>query len=68
MTFAGSTYLALGANQNLEPDLYPQSWAVLAQAGGAGASGATGSTGAAATVSVGTVTTLAAGAQATVTN
>jgi hypothetical protein len=65
VTFAGSTYLALAAGGNAEPDLYPASWAVLAQAGGVGATGATG---AAATVTVGSVTTLAAGAQATVSN
>jgi hypothetical protein len=65
VTFAGSTYLALTAGNNAEPDLNPGSWAVLAQAG---ATGAAGVQGAAATVSVGSVTTLAAGAQATVTN
>jgi hypothetical protein len=65
VTFAGSTYLALVAGSNAEPDLYPSSWAVLSQAGN---TGATGAQGAAATVSVGTVTTLAAGSQATVTN
>ena len=65
VTFAGSTYLALVAGNNAEPDLYPGSWAVLAQAGGVGATGAQG---AAATVTVGAVTTLAAGAAATVTN
>lgn len=65
VTFAGSTYLALAAGNNAEPDLFPGSWAVLAQAGGVGAAGGTG---AAATVAVGSVTTLAAGTQATVTN
>jgi hypothetical protein len=65
VTFAGSTYLAQVAGSNAEPDLYPSDWMVLAQAGGTGAMGAQG---AAATVSVGTVTTLAAGLQATVTN
>jgi len=65
VTFAGSTYLAQVAGSNAEPDLYPSDWVVLAQMGGIGATGAQG---AAATVSVGTVTTLAAGAQATVTN
>ncbi len=65
VTFAGSTYLAQVAGSNAEPDLYPSNWAVLAQMG---STGATGAQGAAATVSVGTVTTLAAGAQATVTN
>jgi hypothetical protein len=65
VTFAGSTYLAQVAGSNAEPDLYPSDWAVLAQAGG---TGATGVQGAAATVLVGTVTTLAAGSPATVTN
>jgi hypothetical protein len=65
VTFVGSTYLAQEAGSNEEPDLYPQAWAVLAQAGAVGPAGAQG---AAATVSVGTVTTLAAGAAATVTN
>jgi hypothetical protein len=65
VTFAGSTYLALAAGSNQEPDLNPQAWAVLAQAG---ATGATGAQGAAATVAVGSVTTLAAGSTATVSN
>jgi hypothetical protein len=65
VTFAGSTYLALTAGSNAEPDTSAQAWAVLAQAGG---SGPTGAQGYAATVAVGTVSTLAAGAQATVTN
>jgi collagen type VII alpha len=65
VTFAGSTYLAEVAGSNAEPDLYPSDWAVLAQTGG---TGATGAQGVAATVLVGTVTTLAAGVQATVTN
>lgn len=65
VTFAGSTYLAQVAGSNAEPDLYPSNWMVLAQSGG---TGATGAQGAAATVSVGSVTTLAAGAQATVSN
>jgi len=65
VTFAGSTYLAQVAGRNAEPDLYPPNWAVLAQSGG---TGATGAQGAAAVVSIGMVTTLAAGSQATVTN
>jgi len=65
VTFSGSTYLAQAAGSNLEPDLYPQYWVVLAQAGGAGPTGAAG---AAASVSIGTVTTLASTASATVTN
>jgi collagen type VII alpha len=64
-TFAGSTYLAQVAGSNAEPDLYPSSWVVLAQLG---STGATGAQGVAATVSVGTVTTLAAGSQATAAN
>jgi hypothetical protein len=65
VTFAGSTYLAQQAGANAEPDVSPQSWAVLAQSGGLGPMGAQG---AAATVTVGTVMTLPAGASATVTN
>jgi hypothetical protein len=65
VTFAGSTYVATAAQSGLEPDLYPAAWSVLAQAGSTGPSGPTG---AAATVQVGSVTTLAAGASATVTN
>jgi hypothetical protein len=65
VTFAGSTYLAQAAGSNQEPDLYPQAWAVLAQAGG---DGPTGPTGSAATMAIGTVTTLPAGSQATVNN
>jgi collagen type VII alpha len=65
VTFAGSTYLAVAAGSNAEPDLSPQAWAVLAQAGG---SGPTGAQGVAATLAVGTVTTLAAGSTATVTD
>jgi collagen type VII alpha len=65
VTFNGATYIALSANQNLEPDMYAQTWTVVAAAGGAGP---TGSTGTAATVMLGTVTTLAAGSAATVSN
>jgi hypothetical protein len=65
VTFAGSTYLAQAAGSNQEPDLVPAAWAVLAQAGSVGPSGPTGS---AATVAIGTVTTLAAGSPATVSN
>ncbi len=68
VTFAGSSYLALSQNSRQEPDQAPQLWSVLAQAGGSGAQGVAGPTGSAATVAVGSVTTLAAGAQATVTN
>jgi collagen type VII alpha len=65
VTFGGTTYMALASGSNQEPDLNPQAWAVLAAAG---ASGATGAQGSAATVAVGTVTTLAAGLPATVSN
>jgi hypothetical protein len=65
VTFAGSTYLAQDQNDNAEPDVSPQDWAIVAEAGGTGPAGATGS---AATVTLGTVTTLAAGSPATVTN
>jgi hypothetical protein len=60
-----STYIALAGNSSMEPDLDPQVWATLAQAGSVGP---TGPIGAAATISVGTVTTGPAGAQAAVTN
>jgi hypothetical protein len=65
VTYAGSTYLALAANLNAEPDTSSSAWTVIAQAGGAGPTGAAGSS---ATVQVGSVTTLAAGAAATVSN
>lgn len=65
VNFNGSAYIAESANTNLQPDAYPQAWTILAQAGGAGPTGAAGSS---ATISIGTVTTLAAGAQATVTD
>jgi hypothetical protein len=41
-----STYIALASNSSSEPDLYPQIWSLLAQAGGAGPTGAQGSAGA----------------------
>jgi hypothetical protein len=63
--YGGSTYLALATNLGVQPDVTPAAWAMLAQSGSAGA---TGPAGAAATVSIGTVTTGAAGTQATVTN
>jgi collagen type VII alpha len=65
VTFAGSTYLAQAQNSNAEPDMYTQDWDVVAQAGEVGPAGASGS---AATVAVGTVSTLAPGSAATVTN
>jgi hypothetical protein len=64
-TYGGSTWIALASGSHQQPDASPQSWAVLAQAGGAGPTGAAGT---AATLSIGTVTTLAPGAAATVTN
>jgi hypothetical protein len=64
-SFGGTTYLAKSGSSALEPDLFPAVWAVLAQAGVAGP---TGPAGVAASVGVGTVTTGAAGSQATVTN
>jgi hypothetical protein len=68
VTYGGSTYLAQSSGANFEPDIYTSYWKVIAQAGVTGAAGSTGATGSAATVSVGTVSTLAAGSQATVTN
>ena len=68
VTFAGSTFLAQGQNFNQQPDAAPQTWAVVAQAGGPGATGAAGAPGAAASITVGSVTTLPAGSLATVTN
>jgi hypothetical protein len=60
-----STYIALAANSSSEPDLYPQVWTVLAQAGSIGPTGAAGP---AASLSIGTVITGAPGTQATVSN
>ena len=65
ITYNGSTYLAQSPNTNLEPDAYPETWTVIAQAGGAGPTGAAGAT---ASIALGTVITLPAGASATVTN
>ncbi|WP_348268923.1 DNRLRE domain-containing protein [Edaphobacter paludis] len=64
-SFEGSTYLAQVSSFGMQPDLYPAAWAVLAQKGSAGP---TGPAGVAATVSMGTVTTGAAGSPAAVTN
>jgi hypothetical protein len=63
--FGGTTYLAAATSVGEEPDVSPTLWAVLALNGMAGA---TGPAGAAAIVNVGTVTTGAAGSQASVTN
>jgi hypothetical protein len=68
VTYGGSTYLAQSANSNLEPDMFTTYWTVIAQAGTIGPTGAAGAAGSAATVSVGAVSTLAAGSQAIVTN
>jgi hypothetical protein len=65
VSFEGTTYLAHSGSSALEPDQFPVVWPVLAQGGSAGP---TGPAGVAATVSVGTVTTGAAGTQAMVTN
>ncbi len=65
VVFGGATYLAATTSLGSEPDVSPAQWAVLAVNG---VVGATGPSGAAATVSVGTVTTGAAGTQASVTN
>jgi len=67
-TFGGSTYISAMSNSSSEPDLYPQAWNLLAQAGSVGPSGPPGTTGAAATVAVGSVSTGAAGTAAAVTN
>ncbi|HZQ44112.1 MAG TPA: DNRLRE domain-containing protein [Acidobacteriaceae bacterium] len=65
VSFDGSTFLALTANSNAEPDQYAQIWTIIAQAGSQGPTGPAGTSG---TISIGTVTTLAAGSSATVTN
>ena len=65
VTFGGSTYLATGASNAVEPDQNASLWAVAAAAGQMGPSGAAGT---AATVQVGTVTTGAPGTNAVVVN
>lgn len=65
VTFGGSTYLALTGSLASEPDTSPAQWGLLAAKGVAGP---TGPAGAAATVSIGTVTTGAAGTEVSVTN
>lgn len=65
VTFAGSTYLAESSNSSSEPDLYPQAWKLLAQAGVVGPGGPTGSS---ATLTIGTVATGAAGTPVAITN
>jgi hypothetical protein len=65
ISFDGSTYLALSAGSNQQPDQTPQVWTVIAQVG---STGPTGPAGTPATITIGTVTTVAAGSSATVTN
>jgi hypothetical protein len=65
VSYGGSSYLALTSSFASVPDVSPAQWAVLAQAGSAGPSRPAG---AAATMTIGTVTTGAAGTQASVTN
>jgi hypothetical protein len=65
VAFNGATYLGTTTSLGSEPDVSPTFWAVLALNG---VTGATGPGGAAATLSVGSVTTGAAGSQASVTN
>jgi hypothetical protein len=65
VVFNGATYLGATTSLGSQPDVSPAQWAVLAVNG---VVGATGPSGAAATVSVGTVTTGAAGSQVSVTN
>jgi hypothetical protein len=64
VSFDGSTFLALAAGSNQQPDLNPQAWTVIAQAG---SQGPTGPAGDPATISIGTISTLPAGSAATVT-
>jgi lysophospholipase L1-like esterase len=59
VTFRGSTYLATAVNIAMEPDRFPASWSVLAQAGAPGT---------AATISIGAVTTVSPSSPASVTN
>lgn len=65
VSFDGSTYLALASSTGQQPDQNAAIWTVLAQVG---STGPTGPAGTAASISIGTVTTLAAGSSATVTN
>ncbi len=58
----GNSYYATASTTGLAPDQYPGAWTLLAPGGSAGPSGP------AATVNVGSVTTGAAGSQASVTN
>jgi hypothetical protein len=60
-----STYIAISGNNSQDPIDYPTVWTVLAQAGSVGP---TGPTGLAASLTIGSVTTAAAGSQALVSN
>ncbi|GFO64823.1 hypothetical protein M1B72_05060 [Geomonas paludis] len=46
VSYGGSTYIALQASTNAQPDVSATSWTVMAQKGAAGADGATGAPGA----------------------
>ena len=46
VSFNGSSYIAIQANTDLEPDLNPIAWSLFAQQGATGTTGATGATGA----------------------
>ncbi|MBJ6801025.1 carbohydrate-binding protein [Geomonas propionica] len=46
VSYGGSTYIALQASTNAQPDVSATSWSVMAQKGAAGADGAAGATGA----------------------
>jgi BclA C-terminal domain/Collagen triple helix repeat (20 copies) len=45
VSFAGSSYVGLSANTNLQPDTNPASWSLLAQKGNTGTTGSTGNPG-----------------------
>jgi hypothetical protein len=68
VAFDGATYIALSNSTSLRPDLNLQVWMLIANAGSVGPSGPAGASGSAATLTLGTVTTGAAGTQAEVTN
>ncbi len=65
VTFQGSTWIATASSSGVQPGTSTSAWSVLAQAGVSGPSGPTGS---AATITLGSVTTGAAGTAAQVTN
>jgi hypothetical protein len=66
--YNGSSYIAIQAGINKQPDTETTYWELMAQKGDKGDTGNTGAAGSAATIAVGTVTTGAAGSSATVTN